>query len=90
MIIFIPQRGRISLRFLVPEIFTAILLVFLTSCPDITSRKPPDGMILIPAGTFIMGSKKEDKKGLAVELGMIRPLYLDEHPKRELFLPDFL
>ena len=41
-------------------------------------------MKLIPAGEFIMGSNKEDTKGLQHEFCSIKPWYLDEHPKHKL------
>jgi len=49
----------------------------------------PEGMVAIPAGSFIMGSDKVDTEGIGVQLGMIRPLYQDEHPQRKLFLATF-
>ncbi|MBI3610850.1 MAG: formylglycine-generating enzyme family protein [Nitrospirae bacterium] len=49
----------------------------------------PEGMAVIPAGTFIMGSDKVDTGGVGVQLGMIRPLYQDEHPQKEISLSTF-
>ncbi len=46
-------------------------------------------MVLIPAGPFIMGSDKVDRDALSKEYGFGKPLYLDEHPRRELDLPAF-
>lgn len=54
-----------------------------------THPPAPEGMVEIPAGSFIMGSNKVDTEGLGGQLGMIRPLYQDEHPKRKIFLPAF-
>lgn len=50
---------------------------------------PPEGMVLIPAGPFIMGSNKMDAEGLGRQMGMIRPLYENEHPERKPYLPDY-
>ena len=46
-------------------------------------------MVLIPAGEFIMGSDKVDTEGKGAEFGMVKPLYLDEHPRHPLYLPDY-
>ncbi len=52
-------------------------------------RTPPEGMVLIPAGEFIMGSDKIDTEGKATEFGTIKPWYLDEHPLRKVHLPAY-
>jgi len=44
------------------------------------------GMVLIPAGDFVMGSHKTDNTGKQQEYGLINPLYLDEHPQQTLNL----
>jgi len=49
----------------------------------------PEGMVDVPAGPFIMGSDKVDTEGIGGQMGLIRPLYQDEHPMRELSLPEF-
>jgi len=46
-------------------------------------------MVLIPAGSFIMGSNKEDEEGLLERFGFVRPLYRDEHPQHSRTLPDY-
>ena len=48
-----------------------------------------DGMVLVPAGTFIMGSEKQDEEGLQERFGFIEPLYRDEHPQHQRYLPAF-
>jgi formylglycine-generating enzyme required for sulfatase activity len=52
--------------------------------------KTVSGMVLIPAGAFIMGSDKVDNSGKKEEYGLVKPLYLDEHPQRRVELPAFL
>lgn len=47
------------------------------------------GMILVPAGEFVMGSNKTDEKGIQQEYGFTRPLYLDEHPEHRRSLGAF-
>jgi len=45
--------------------------------------------VLVPAGPFIMGSNKVDSDNKKKEYGLVKPLYLDEHPKQQVTLPDF-
>ena len=47
-------------------------------------------MVTVPAGTFIMGSNKVDKKGLQQQYGFEAPLYLNEHPERKVHLDAFM
>jgi len=42
-----------------------------------------DEMVLIPAGSFIMGSNKVDKPKNSGEFGNAKPWYLDEHPEHD-------
>ena len=46
-------------------------------------------MVTVPAGKFIMGSDKVDKKDLKDRYGFPEPLYLNEHPQRIVALPAF-
>ncbi len=58
-----------------------------------TAAAPPagdDGMVRIPAGKFVFGSDRTDKDPLNREFGFNKPLYLDEHPRREVHLDSFL
>lgn len=61
-------------------------VLILVSCSP-ASR--PD-MVLIPEGSFRMGSDREDQEGLTAEFGMRKPLYVDERPERIVFLPAYL
>ena len=46
-------------------------------------------MVLIPAGEFIMGTNKVDKEETHKKIGAVKPLYLDQHPERKLFLDSY-
>lgn len=52
-------------------------------------KQAETGMVLIPAGKFIMGSNKSDKEHMGGEYGNVKPLYLDEHPQHVVELPAF-
>ncbi len=65
------------------------LMIFLSIVYGCSQPSVPEGMVVIPAGSFIMGSDKVDTEGVAAQLGMIRPLYQDEHPQRKIYLPTF-
>ena len=54
-----------------------------------SGRPVPEGMVIVPSGPFIMGSDKVDVEGLGAQLGLVRPLYQDEHPQRKISLPAF-
>lgn len=64
-------------------------MIFVCVVYGCSSPSVPEGMVAIPAGSFIMGSDKIDTEGIGAQLGMIRPLYQDEHPQRKISLPTF-
>jgi len=45
--------------------------------------------VLITSGTFIMGTNKVDGDNKQKEYGLVKPLYLDEHPQQQVSLPAF-
>lgn len=49
-----------------------------------------DTMVLIPAGSFVMGSDKEDTEGLQAQYGFVDPLFLNEHPRHQAYVDAFL
>ena len=81
-----------------PRHFVPLLAVLLLAACEPAS--PPAGggaspqpaagdMVLIPAGPFIMGSNRIDESGKQDEYGLVKPLYLDEHPERTVVLPAY-
>jgi formylglycine-generating enzyme required for sulfatase activity len=42
-----------------------------------------DGMVVIPAGEFVMGSDKKEDTQTRKEFGNVKPWYLDEHPQHK-------
>jgi len=68
------------------------MLVVLTACDSSPkSIKKPGSATdrLISAGTFIMGSNKIDTSGKQQEYGLVKPLFLDEHPEQQVELPSY-
>ena len=72
---------------LVPYLILCVTLFF-SGCLK-KKNLAPEGMVHIPAGEFIMGSNREDTEGKSTEFGMAKPLFLDEHPQRKVFLHSF-
>ena len=46
-------------------------------------------MVLIPAGDFLMWTNKIDKEDTHKKIGTVKPLYLDQHPERKVFLGSY-
>ena len=66
-----------------------VSIAFLGISACTKSYEPPPGMVLVTAGEFIMGSNKIDTTGRQAEFGMIKPMYLDEHPERKVYLETY-
>jgi len=49
----------------------------------------PEGMVYVPAGPFILGSNKHDDSGKQAEYGLVKPLYLNEHPQQTQILKEY-
>lgn len=68
------------------------ILVALNAC-DLSQKSPnridSSAERLITAGPFIMGSDKVDTSGKQQEYGLVKPLFLDEHPEHKVELPDY-
>ena len=63
-------------------------VAILTWCA-VAHAETPAGMVLVPAGAFIMGSERIDASRKAEEYGSIKPFYVDERPQRRVMLPAF-
>ncbi len=85
----------------IPVVFI-LFLFFLLGCESCDCEKEQDSlppikvsdkdqkeMILVPSGEFIMGTDKVDIEGTHKKIGSVKPLYLDQHPERKLFLGAF-
>jgi len=79
---------RVSAR-----LFLSMGLLALFGCSDDTPvqqiKPAPEGMVLVPAGEFLMGSDEVDTDGKQEEFGFREPMYLDEHPKHAVTLEAF-
>ena len=78
-------------------VFVLSLLLLITSCGQSGTMQEankdvvvPPGMVLIPAGDFIMGSDDIDASGKSEEFGFNEPWFLPEHPKRVINLKSYL
>jgi len=73
-------------------ILIGIVLLALSGCESLTAPQSTvnagDGQ-LIPAGSFFMGSDKVDTSGKQQEYGLVKPLFLDEHPGHRVELPAY-
>ena len=62
----------------------AALLLLTCSAPGWSSD-----MVLIPAGSFIYGSDRQDDQRRGEEFGSLKPWYSDEHPQHKVTLPAY-
>jgi len=62
-------------------------LVLLISAMGGCFRRPPTGMVAVPAGEFIMGTDEVDETNFAAEQGIVKPWFVDEGPSHKIYLP---
>lgn len=61
----------------------------LAAQPAAQAAAQVQGMTLVPAGEFVMGSDQVDTSGKSEEFGFNEPWYLNEHPRRKVYLDAF-
>ena len=68
---------------------TGLVALLTFSAIATVNASTEDSMVLIPPGPFLMGSNDVDTTTRGKEYGLIKPLYLDEQPQREVILDAF-
>lgn len=61
-----------------------LILILALGCG--TKGSAPEGMVLVPAGDFIMGTDETDPEDKAAEYGIMKPWLVDENPAHKVFL----
>ena len=73
------------IRRLTSYILYLISYILLISC----TPQPPEGMVLVPAGPFVMGTDEVALEEAAQEYGITKPWVLDATPAHRVNLPAF-
>ena len=88
------NNKRSATRFITLCVMTMVMLSACNSGDKSPSANAnvviPPGMVLIPAGEFIMGSDDVDASGKSEEFGFNEPWFLPEHPQHKVMLQDYL
>lgn len=78
--------ARISRRSLLAAAAASAVVIHGNGAP---ADPPPDGMVLVPAGPFIMGTSARDAAALARKAGYHPSWFSGETPRREVSLPAY-
>lgn len=71
------------------RILTLILILLTgTSCNN-SANDVPEGMVLVPAGEFIMGTNDTDEKNKAEIYGIPDKWFIDEQPEKKIYLDTY-
>jgi formylglycine-generating enzyme required for sulfatase activity len=70
-------------------LLSAVILPPLFGGPAGCQPAAPPGMVWIPGGPFTMGTDDTDTEGRALEFGLTKPWFEDEHPAHTVNLPGF-
>ena len=66
------------------------VVLLLTSTTAVKAANDDSEMIRVPSGPFVMGSDRIDKDlRRSSEIGVGKPLFVDEHPQHTIDLPTF-
>ena len=77
--------NRMKHPFIKNLFFLLLLYTLMSAC----TSKPPEDMVLIPAGPFIMGTDEVDVDLKASQFGILKPWFEDEQPAHTVTLKDY-
>ncbi len=70
--------------------FFPVALIIIWVLPEVgCTPGPPEGMVFVPAGEFVMGSDEVDAERISERLGISKPWFEDEHPAHKVHLEAF-
>ena len=72
-----------------PATLLALLCAGASHVATAATAPSHDGMVLVPAGEFVMGSNKNEHEAVTGEFGNTKPWYQDEHPEHRVNLPAY-
>ena len=76
------------------SVFTILLFCVLLAFPNNAQPKPPDGMVYVPEGNFIMGSKYGDPDERPVQIANTKTFFIDKYEVSNIefarFNPEFV
>ncbi len=66
-----------------------VILLWALGLSACLGETPPEGMVVVKGGSFLMGTNEVDSGNRALALGLLKPWYADESPQRSVNLPTF-